>query len=67
MSYHHVAKDGYPIRPGEVEAANKALVTRCLKRSGLSWSRDGGQGVLSFHALLNLIASKEPRVWSFPN
>ena len=53
MNYYHLAKEGYPIGSGEVEAANKVLVTQRLKRSGQSWSRDGGQGVLSFRALLN--------------
>ena len=44
MNYSHVAKDGYPIRSGEVEAANKMLVTHRLKHSGQRWGRDGGQG-----------------------
>ena len=52
MNYYHLAKDGYPIGSGEVEAANKVLVTQCLKRFGQRWSRDGGQGVLSYRALL---------------
>ena len=34
MNYDHLAKDGYPIGSGEVEAANKVLVTQCLERSG---------------------------------
>ena len=46
MNYYHIAKEGYPIGSGEVEAANKMLVTHRLKRSGQRWGRDGGQGVL---------------------
>ena len=52
MSYYYVAKEGYPIGSGEVEAANKMLVTHCLKRSGQRRGRDGGQGGLAFRALL---------------
>ena len=44
MNYYHVAEEGYPIGSGEVEAANKMLVTHRLKRSGQRWGRDGGQG-----------------------
>ena len=39
MNYYHVAKEGYPIGSGEVEAANKMLVTHRLKRSGQRWGR----------------------------
>ena len=34
MNYYHLAEDGYLIGSGEVEAANKVLVTHRLKRSG---------------------------------
>ena len=56
-----VAKDGYLIESGEVEAANKVLVTQRLKRSGQGWGRDGGQGVLSFRALLK--SDRFDRAW----
>ena len=32
MNYYHLALQGYPIGSGEVEAANKVLVTQRLKR-----------------------------------
>ena len=51
MNYYHVANDGYPIGSGEVEAANKMLVTHRLKRSGQRWDRDGGQAILAYRAL----------------
>ena len=37
-----------PLGSGEVEAANIVLETQRLKRSGQSWDRDCGQGVLPF-------------------
>ena len=42
MNYYDLAEKGYPIGSGEVEAANKVLVTHRLKRSGQRWGRDGG-------------------------
>ena len=62
MNYYELAKKGYPIGSGEVEAANKVLVTHRLKRSGQRWGRDGGQGVLSFRALLK--SDRFERAWS---
>ena len=62
MNYYHIAKEGYPIGSGEVEAANKMLVIHCLKRSGQRWGRDGGQGVLAFRALLK--SDRFNRAWA---
>ena len=62
MNYDHLAKEGYPIGSGEVEAANKMLVTHRLKRSGQRWGRDGGQGVLAFRALLK--SDRLDRAWA---
>ena len=59
--YHRIAEEGYPIGSGEVEAANKLLVVQRLKRSGQSWGRDGGQGVLSQRALLK--SGRFDRAW----
>ena len=61
MNYYDLAEKGYPIGSGEVEAANKVLVTHRLKRSGQRWGRDGGQGVLSFRALLK--SDRFERAW----
>ena len=61
MNYYHLAEEGYPIGSGEVEAANKMLVTHRLKRSGQRWGRDGGQGVLAFRALLK--SDRFDRAW----
>ncbi|MCY4306446.1 MAG: hypothetical protein OXC62_16970, partial [Aestuariivita sp.] len=42
-------------------AANKVLVTTRMKRSGQSWGRDGGQGVLRIRALCK--SNRFDRVW----
>ena len=62
MNYYNVAKEGYPIESGEVEATNKMLVTYRLKRSGQRWGRDGGQGVLAFRALMK--SDRFNRAWA---
>ena len=55
------SEEGYPIGSGEGEAANKLLVVQRLKRSGQSWGRDGGQGMLSQRALLK--SGRFDRAW----
>jgi len=42
---------GVPIAGGSVEAANKTLVGVRMKRSGASWGRAGGTGVLAFRTV----------------
>ncbi|MDE2914350.1 MAG: hypothetical protein OXL68_15650 [Paracoccaceae bacterium] len=62
MHYCHVADAGDPIGSGAVESGNRMLVTQRLKRSGQRWGRDGGQGVLTFRALLK--SGRLDRAWS---
>ena len=52
MDYARFQDLNLPIGSGVVEAACKTLVTQRLKRSGMSWSREGGQAVLTLRALL---------------
>jgi hypothetical protein len=52
MAYATFADDGLPIGSGVVEAACKTLVAQRLKRSGMSWSQDGAQAILT------------PRAWT---
>jgi hypothetical protein len=42
----------YPMGFGIVEAACKTLVGHRLKRSGMNWHSDGGQGVLTLRSLV---------------
>lgn len=52
MNYPEFAKLNLPIASGVVEAACKTLVTQRLKRSGMRWTIDGGQSVLTLRSLL---------------
>jgi len=47
MRYAEMAAKGYPIGSGVVEAACKTLVTQRLKLSGMRWSTDGAQAILT--------------------
>jgi len=47
MAYADFRAQGLPIGSGPVEAACKTVVNARLKRSGMRWTRDGGQRVLN--------------------
>ena len=52
MKYAEAKNNNYPIGSGIVEASCKTLVGQRLKRSGMSWQHNGGQGVLTFRSLI---------------
>ena len=47
MDYARFRRNGWPIGSGPVEAACKSVVKTRLCRSGMRWSRRGGQHILS--------------------
>lgn len=52
MNYARYQQDNLPIGSGVVEAACKTIVTQRMKRSGMAWSPDGGQAILTMRAWL---------------
>ena len=50
MTYAEFRNRGLPIGSGVVEAACKTLVKQRMGRSGMRWSRQGGQPVLTLRA-----------------
>ena len=52
MKYAEAKNNNYPIGSGIVEASCKTLVGQRLKRSGMSWQCNGGQGILTFRSLI---------------
>ena len=50
MTYADFRARGLPIGSGPVEAACKSIVKTRLCRSGMRWSRQGGQRILDFRA-----------------
>lgn len=52
MRYPEFLARGLPIGSGPVESAAKSIVQARLKRSGMRWSREGGQHVIDLRAYL---------------
>jgi hypothetical protein len=50
MNYHDFLKRGLPIGSGPIEAAAKTIVRQRMCRSGMSWSREKGQYILTVRA-----------------
>lgn len=51
MRYRHYSGQRLPIGSGITEAACKTVFTQRLKRSGMSWTRAGGQVILDLRVL----------------
>lgn len=52
MRYAEQREKGLPIGSGVIEASCKTLVTQRLKCSGMRWTNEGGQAVLTWRALI---------------
>jgi hypothetical protein len=57
MPYHLYKRQKLPIGSGITEAACKIVFTQRLKRSGMSWTIQGGQTILDLRVI------KLSRVW----
>jgi hypothetical protein len=52
MTYADFRARGWPIGSGVVEAACKSIVKQRLCRSGMRWSREGGQPIMTIRTLV---------------
>ena len=52
MKYAQYRRQGMPIGSGVTEAACKTVFTERLKRSGMTWSHEGGQVILDLRVLV---------------
>ena len=52
MNYFEFRQKGLPIGSGVVEAACKNLIGARMKKSGMRWTIDGGQTVLTLRSLI---------------
>ena len=52
MHYSEYIRLNLPISSGVMEASCKTLVTQRLKRSGMAWTKDGGQAILTLRSLI---------------
>ena len=62
MNYATLLEANLPIGSGVVEATCKTLVTQRLKRSGMRWSEDGGQAILTLRSLIQ--SDRFERAWN---
>jgi hypothetical protein len=52
MHYAQYIRDDLPIASGVIEASCKTLVTQRLKQSGMAWTLQGGQAILTLRSLI---------------
>ena len=52
MHYAEYVRQKLPIASGVMEASCKTLVTQRLKRSGMAWTLQGGQAILTLRSLI---------------
>jgi len=63
MNYFELRQKNLPIGSGIVEAACKNLIGARLKKSGMRWTIDGGQTVLTLRSLV--LSNRWEHFWSF--
>ncbi len=61
MNYFEYKQNNLPIGSGVVEAACKNLIGARLKKSGMSWSKEGGQSVLNLRGLI--LSNRWEKFW----
>jgi hypothetical protein len=63
MNYFELRQEKLPIGSGIVEAACKNLIGARLKKSGMRWTIEGGQTVLTLRSLV--LSNRWEHFWSF--
>jgi hypothetical protein len=63
MNYYELRQKKLPIGSGVVEAACKNLIGARMKKSGMRWTRDGGQTVLTLRSLV--LSNRWDKFWSY--
>lgn len=62
MRYPDYIRLNLPIASGVMEASCKTLVTQRLKRSGMTWTKGGGQAILTLRSLIQ--SNRWPSAWT---
>ena len=63
MNYFELKQNNLPIGSGVVEAACKNLIGARLKKSGMRWTINGGQTVLTLRSLI--LSNRWEHFWAF--
>jgi hypothetical protein len=62
MHYPDYIRWNLPIASGVMEASCKTLVTQRMKRSGMTWAKDGGQAILTLRSIIQ--SNRWQSAWS---
>jgi len=63
MDYFYFRQKNLPIGSGVVEAACKNLIGARMKKSGMRWTIDGGQAVLTLRSLI--LSNRWEKFWAY--
>ncbi len=63
MDYYQLIQKHLPIGSGVIEAACKNLIGARLKKSGMRWTYQGGQTVLTLRSLV--LSKRWDAFWNF--
>jgi hypothetical protein len=63
MNYFELQQNKLPVGSGVVEAACKNLIGTRMKKSGMRWTIDGGQAVLTLRSLI--LSNRWEHFWAF--
>ena len=63
MSYYELQQKNLPIGSGVIEAACKNLIGARMKKSGMRWTIDGGQTILTLRSLI--LSGRWEEFWNY--
>ena len=63
MNYFELKQNNLPIGSGVVEAACKNLIGARMKKSGMRWTTDGGQTILTLRSLI--LSDRWEQFWAY--
>ena len=63
MNYAELRHKKLPIGSGIVEAACKNLIGARMKKSGMRWSIDGGQTILTLRSII--LSNRWKKFWTY--
>ncbi|MEN6431808.1 MAG: hypothetical protein ABFD06_02820 [Smithella sp.] len=63
MNYFELQQNKLPVGSGVIEAACKNLIGTRMKKSGMRWTIDGGQAVLTLRSLI--LSNRWEHFWAF--
>ena len=63
MNYYELQQNNLPIGSGVIEAACKNLIGARMKKSGMRWTVEGGQTILTLRSLI--LSNRWEKFWTY--